>query len=64
MCVRVLGAASYLDLFSDRRTDFLDVMFAFPSCQPPMDRLIGQLIHTASLLKYSMNVLMTCLSEQ
>ena len=42
LCMYV-GAAEYTRLFTELHTDFLDVLHAFPSCQPPLERLIGQL---------------------
>ena len=37
----VLGASDYARLFLEQRNDFLDVLSAFPSCQPLLPRLIG-----------------------
>ena len=38
-----IGAAEYTRLFTELHTDLLDVLCAFPSCRPPLERLIGQL---------------------
>ena len=38
-----VGAAEYTRLFTELHTDLLDVLCAFPSCRPPLERLIGQL---------------------
>ena len=35
------GADNYTRLFTERHADFLDVLNAFPSCKPPLERLIG-----------------------
>ena len=37
----VLGASDCTRLFLEQRNDFLDVLSAFPSCQPLLPRLIG-----------------------
>ena len=38
-----VGAAEYTRLLTELHTDLLDVLCAFPSCRPPLERLIGQL---------------------
>ena len=39
------GAKDYSRLFLEQRTDLLDVLSAFPSCQPLLPRLIGTDVH-------------------
>ena len=41
LTIMVLGASDYTRLFLEQRNDFLDVLSAFPSCQPLLPRLIG-----------------------
>ena len=41
-----VGSDQYSTLFTEKRTDFLDILHAFPSCSPPLSRLIGMLYPT------------------
>ena len=36
-----LGSADYTTLFVEQRTDLLDILHVFHSCQPPLDALIS-----------------------
>ena len=38
----LVGAGEYSSLFrEEERADLLDVLSAFPSCQPPLERMVG-----------------------
>ena len=39
--ILLIGASEYTHLFIEYHFDLLDVLDAFPSCTPPLPRLIG-----------------------
>lgn len=42
------GVKEYSALFTEGDTDLLDLLFTFPSCEPPLCRLIGKYLIKAS----------------